>query len=610
MKIVSVSLFGLFFGLTISPGFAQNINDETNVSDDISAYCQLKALESNSEASRLAIPSFIGSASMSPETTYKDDTEDTQRIRIRLGLEYSLRNIKKAELVQKFAKADCDRYRVYRNSMQNIQAQELLTEQSALLAQQKVLVQYLLQFEQTMLNTEKRFYAHNATLKQLDGWQLSVLSLQQKLTELEIQLEDVSMRLGQRSFDSIDKKMSLKTTEQIWQQNNQQEIYTQKLKRKIDATTNWDLKLAAGYEYRNVDTPANIPGFVELTLKYNLGQLLGEKQKINDAHLNWQQTKPTGFLQSTKLKQYKAKKQHQLHKQKYQLINTRLSQLAKQKTLIKSSGNHDTDDFFRKLLLERAQLESQAAYLSALVHKTSNKAQEIENNNEQLPLQMAEFSSFRVSNKPLQSTKNEYINVNSGREIFTGTDKNSTGLRVTSGQVYYDNAQEMYTTTSPTMRVHSSKQGSDIAELKFQYLGTSASRAKLSSGAYRQQVGMFMKSQNQCNRLYIMWRFNAYSSRIVVQTKRNPSMSSHQECGAQGYETVQPQFYTEAPAIEVNQTYKLLTRLSDEKLEIFADEKLVWQGNVDLMNLPGNGYAGVRSDNTNMRFNFEEWNIQ
>src|SRR4051812_22458153 len=44
-----------------------------------------------------------------------------------------------------------------------------------------------------------------------------------------------------------------------------------------------------------------------------------------------------------------------------------------------------------------------------------------------------------------------------------------------------------------------------VAELRFRYLGQSASIRPLASGELRQQIGLKLRAKNQCNLLYVMW---------------------------------------------------------------------------------------------------------
>src|SRR5579859_7545056 len=114
-----------------------------------------------------------------------------------------------------------------------------------------------------------------------------------------------------------------------------------------------------------------------------------------------------------------------------------------------------------------------------------------------------------------------------------------------------------------------------IAEIRFTYLGPSADSKPLASGEIRRQIGLKLRSQNQCNLLYVMWHIEP-DHRVIVQTKQNPGESTHAQCGAHGYTTLRPDRSAALPPIASGASHTLRASLTDHHLIVTADNQVVW----------------------------------
>ena len=77
-----------------------------------------------------------------------------------------------------------------------------------------------------------------------------------------------------------------------------------------------------------------------------------------------------------------------------------------------------------------------------------------------------------------------------------------------------------------------------VVEIRFTYLGSSAKSKPLASGELRRQIGIKLRAENTCNLVYAMWHIEP-DSRVAVSIKRNPGMSTHEQCHAGGYINLQ-----------------------------------------------------------------------
>jgi hypothetical protein len=143
------------------------------------------------------------------------------------------------------------------------------------------------------------------------------------------------------------------------------------------------------------------------------------------------------------------------------------------------------------------------------------------------------------------------------------------------------------------------------AEIAFVYRGPSPQAARLASGEVRRQVGLKLRARDTCNLVYVMWHI-APSQKIEVSVKSNPDQRTHEECGDRGYTFVTPSWASsEVSPIKAGERHTLRASLRGDVLEVAADGRASWKGNLPPQAFAFDGPVGVRSDNA--AFDFELW---
>jgi hypothetical protein len=140
------------------------------------------------------------------------------------------------------------------------------------------------------------------------------------------------------------------------------------------------------------------------------------------------------------------------------------------------------------------------------------------------------------------------------------------------------------------------------AEIRFRYLGPSASSKPLASGELRRQIGLKLRAEDACNLLYAMWHIEP-DAKFGVSIKRNPGKHTSEECHADGYITIKPRNSVELPKIRPGDYHTLRAELKGTELRLLADERMVWEGTVGGGVAEFDGPVGLRTDNA--RFEFE-----
>lgn len=140
------------------------------------------------------------------------------------------------------------------------------------------------------------------------------------------------------------------------------------------------------------------------------------------------------------------------------------------------------------------------------------------------------------------------------------------------------------------------------AEIRFRYVGPSATAKPLASGEVRRQIGLKLRAQDTCNLLYVMWHIEP-DAKIAVALKHNPGKQTHAECHAGGYVPVKARTSAELPKMLPGESHTLRAELQGHELTVVADSRVVWEGTVGNRIAEFDGPVGLRTDNA--RFEFE-----
>ncbi len=152
----------------------------------------------------------------------------------------------------------------------------------------------------------------------------------------------------------------------------------------------------------------------------------------------------------------------------------------------------------------------------------------------------------------------------------------------------------------PKMRAYLDARTTPSVEVRFKYLDpTTGDEARLGSGELRRQFGLKLRAQDACNLVYAMWRIEP-DSKLVVSVKTNPGQHSSAECGNRGYQNIKPRHSSPVPTLHPGKAHTLRAALNGTEMQVFVDERLVWEGSVGSEVLNFDGPVGIRSDNATL----------
>jgi hypothetical protein len=142
---------------------------------------------------------------------------------------------------------------------------------------------------------------------------------------------------------------------------------------------------------------------------------------------------------------------------------------------------------------------------------------------------------------------------------------------------------------------------STSAQLGFVYRGPSKTEAPLANGVVRRQIGLKLRAKNTCNLVYVMWHVEPTSG-VFVSVKSNPGMSTHAQCGANGYINLKPSGGVQPKRLEAGGRHTLRAAIEGRTLRAYADGALAWEGALPVEGDAIVGPSGVRSDNGSFDF--------
>jgi len=142
-------------------------------------------------------------------------------------------------------------------------------------------------------------------------------------------------------------------------------------------------------------------------------------------------------------------------------------------------------------------------------------------------------------------------------------------------------------------------EGSDgnSSGLRFTYLGQSDEAVPLSDGEMRTQIGLKLRSEDDCNVVYVMWHLSP-DQIVEVSVKTNPGVHNSEECDDAGYQFLEPEKSEGAPApIKPGKQRSIEAAIEGDRIKVWVDGKLNWVGKLPEEATVLQGSAGIRADN-------------
>lgn len=132
--------------------------------------------------------------------------------------------------------------------------------------------------------------------------------------------------------------------------------------------------------------------------------------------------------------------------------------------------------------------------------------------------------------------------------------------------------------------------------IDFVFHGKAAGSRALASGSFRRQIGLKLRAADGCNLVYVMWRLDPRQM-LEVSVKANAGMTTHAQCGANGYTKVASTYDLAIPTLHVGEKHTLAAQIDGDNLTVWIDGRVSWVGRLPIVARSLHGLAGLRSDN-------------
>ena len=305
------------------------------------------------------------------------------------------------------------------------------------------------------------------------------------------------------------------------------------------------------------------------------------------------------------------------------MIATRVAESANQGALFETASSNsiarELQAAASELSREREQLPEAMRALDARIVETRTALAALESADSplrqtswlRLKQRMIALESERIfiHSKAEQLDKSFHVNAN----IAPVATKNALKLQPTAGTMKQALPGERWFSESSVFRARSEElfrtptaDAPQTTRLNFSIVASSTQNMDaLASGAERHQWGVFIRAKDQCNLLYFMFRIDGaepqedeFSASFVVQQKSNPNLSSHEDCGNLGYQTIQGTLSSpKTMRLKKGKNYILSIKDFGSSMVASLDDHAIWRLDSSSLALPEQSYIGVRSDN-------------
>jgi hypothetical protein len=590
---------------------------------------------------RLAVMPEIESSFLAQAETIPSSGQDRTRTRTRIGMSYDIAALARALNARSLADEECSA--PGQGSARLMEEINLLRKRRILAgaaAAAKIYAEELSNAKRQRLMLDESLKKGLISLRESDDFSEYLLEIELRTIEFQELLDraraagtDQHIRIEVLDFFEPKTNSKVSDGQALETQtssdpssiiqlaiNDELKIATRRAQQRT--SNSWNLRIAGGYEQlsRSEGRPT-IPGYATAELRYKLGALWPDSSPLEDGRSAGPGNPPSPSIGQTlaatlrrEITDYQ--RDQQTWQKQFALIQQRALEFGERAKLEESSLKSDPHAATRKGMLEisrnRLNLTARAADLGARIGKSDDtlilrekKRDNLDAGKKLNPLSF-DVTAGAVENRP-QSTpmvpKSKENQLRSFASSETDVASRPDLTRVTS---------------SPTMRMHAFIPSANRVSLAFRYKGSVNKPVPLAGGDVRNQLGLFLLGKDQCNLLYVMLRFQEAASKskekpkakvtLAVQSKSNPKLSTHQECGNHGYTTLPSLAQNDIPDLVLNDgKIHVLTAIakSKEQLDVLMDERLVWSGKFPkefAERLDKQGMIGVRSDNAVFEF--------
>lgn len=537
------------------------------------AYCDLIAQQAGSEAALAGSPVIIGQGEARTSSgDHKQPFADDAGRKYTAGMQLGLQRFVQAGIRTDQAHEECRRFTAQRAAARGLDA----ARKSGVAAKLAVYKGARDSLEGNLDEAKRRLGAGTATMGEVDAIAEAIMTVRTTIVDLEQEASRLSRQQGG------DAKGLAATSGAIAVEWSRAERAQRDLDQSALNAKSWELNVFGGYQTLFFGKERSSAPYASVELKLNLGNVarFGDGSDVRAAHEAWRKASLSSAAESSAAFIEEIKSLSVALDEKLHIAHQRQSELSEFITAAKAIGGELARRLELKKLVADAEargLEAESASLKTFMGvPAAAEAPAKETSMQQEPPKPV------AASKPVPAIVMQLPKAPKAPPLPK------------PGHVLIERTSDVSNYRFAT-RAPGGPAAAESATIHFTVKGPSETKRALGSGAVREQLGLMLRRENQCNLLYVMWR-QSPKSEIVVQEKINPGMTTHAQCENSGYRTVKASFTTAPGVYAPGEKHALSAKISGTRLTVEADGKIVWEGPAPTTIKTGTE-VGFRSDN-------------
>lgn len=577
------------------------------------AYCEMVEARADAEKSLLYAPELV--AWGFGRGLYGDfplGPEDSLRGHLLVGLQFDFSDLYRASLTGNQAELGCRRYLAKSRFERSLSFAEQHGQREALRIKLALLEEAIPHANKVVDGLKKAVAGRRASDRDLRAMQFRLAALIRLTQETRYELEQLPAR--------SDKDVSQKPLHELLEAYQRADAEYEKARARLSQSNAWHVSLAAGYS-QDFGWESEAPVFAGGNISFDLGRLWQGKHvdRALQAQDEWQRTKPGGpsgeyhaLMRAAQTAKRATSEQLRANGVILADLEARLERLAplnsQEAAAYRNLVWFDYAELLAQTAAEASRLSAAREFLAAEgapednrdAHKAleaggeeAEDAEALAAGDDEVDALLEQEFALRFKPKPLPAEE-RLPSAEEVLEHLTEYDPRNFYIVLGDAELKGEKSKQFDIEEAKTRFEFPGSDGRAV-RVQFTYGGMSESTAAFASGKSRSQLGIKLRAKDSCNVLYIMWRIEP-EQRVVVSKKSNPGQRLARECGNNGYEDIAPDSITHPPVVQEGRTHTFDAYLAeDNKLQVFVDNKPIWEGDVGQLGF--DGPSGVRTDN-------------
>ena len=332
--------------------------------DSAGAYCDFVEGEAGSESALMIAPQVFGRVGFSsPGYVFEDygaaSAPGNPLPRMTAGIDWDLAGLFRGLSVQRRARAECRRHRALASLESALEIGRDVAEAAALEARERVLREALTRVEPGLAELRQAMADQNATLDELQAYELRLDHIRQTLRETELERKRLAGMPQPPDVPILELVEELRSADDEFVATSAD----------VRGTSTWGLDLRGGYD--KIYGSNGLPVFGQVTLSWNVGGLWqgAANHRARTGRSGWVQLDVTGAAHRAQRLVRELELLHASAQSRLVEVSALEEDIGKQLEMAESLQTRSVRRFRDLLRFEHTRLRAEKAYLDRRVER-------------------------------------------------------------------------------------------------------------------------------------------------------------------------------------------------------------------------------------------------